>query len=213
MPETIHDIIRWLAAILSVIAAIGVVLTIKQFTGRFHSTTQWIRAIATIAVALLMIVSLMFGRYIEQVRRAREHMHLTDLAETKQALEALRQRTQPRQLSAVQTQQLSALLTQGRQEAIVIEFSAGDGEAYRFAEQLARILQQSGWTIREFNRTTTIGIEPIGIIFWIHRMDTIPPGAQILKEFLDTIGLQTEWRVVSGLLGAPVKLLVGHKPD
>jgi hypothetical protein len=93
-----------MAAILSVIAAVRVVLTIKQFTGKFHSKTQWIRAIATFAAAILIVISLFTSRHLDQIRTTREQAQVTDLIQTKQALEALRLRTQPRQLSAAQGQ-------------------------------------------------------------------------------------------------------------
>jgi ABC-type proline/glycine betaine transport system permease subunit len=127
--ETIDTVLRWIAALIAVIAAVGIIVTRKEYTGRFPHKVHWIRAIASVTTALLMILILWLGSHLDQLRTGREQANVNELAQTKPALDAMRTETQPRTLSLGQSERLLPLLHQTAKGISAIDAVSGDAEA------------------------------------------------------------------------------------
>jgi hypothetical protein len=210
--EMLYQIIRWGAAVMAFIAAIGLTLALKEYTGKFHSKLQWIRGIATVTAAILVGLSLWMGNQLDQIRTARERASQNELAQLKNAFTTLQTKTTPRTISAVQINQLFPLLLQNPKGTIHLNALSGNVEARRFAEQIASLLQATGWTITHFSQLEIVGEEPIGLLFWVHSLASIPPEARALKENFDAVGLSPTWRIDDRFPKGTFQIIVGHKP-
>jgi hypothetical protein len=210
--ETLYPLIRWGAAVMAFIAAIGLILTLREYTGRFPSKVQWIRGIATVTAAILMGLSLWMGNQLYQILTARERAYQNELAQLKDAFTTLQTKTSPRTILAAQINQLLPLLLQNPKGTIQLSALTGNAEARRFAEQIAMLLQASGWTITRFSQLEIVGEEPIGLLFWVHSLASIPAEARALKENFDAVGLSPTWRIDERFPKGTFQIIVGHKP-
>lgn len=108
--------------------------------------------------------------------------------------------------------QLLTLLRERPKGVVNIEIPQGDHESYRFATQLASILQAAGWKVENISKVVYLGEQPVGIELAAHSKDSIPSDAHTLKEVFDLFGFTPTWMILTGMPKGTFDLRVGHKP-
>jgi hypothetical protein len=115
-----------------------------------------------------------------------------------------------RTLSTEQRDKLIKFLNPLPKGKITITSVLGDGESYKFANELNTILKASGWQTDGVNQAVFNGA-PVGLIVQIKNRVNIPPHAMSLINALNYIGIQPTGEVNLQNPDQSVSLIVGHR--
>ncbi|HEX3526354.1 MAG TPA: hypothetical protein VH988_04740 [Thermoanaerobaculia bacterium] len=106
----------------------------------------------------------------------------TKAANAERRLLELRQRMEPRHLTARQREAMTGRLSSGPKGYVVMFCTTGNAEACDFAKELAVALVASGWTIKEFTNSGVLTF-PAGITIVTHSRVTPARLTTLIKAF------------------------------
>ncbi len=147
----------------------------------------------------------------EEQRKTAEAQHEAAMAQLalKKHLEEVAERQKPRNLTPEQRAKLLDILMAGAKGTYEIIYVAGDPESKNFANQLAAVLKDAGWTLERMD--SMLSADPI-IGLMIVAQNTKNLRAAILQQALQQIRFPAAGELEQGRPEDYVRLVVGTKP-
>jgi hypothetical protein len=125
-----------------------------------------------------------------------------------QDLRRLQVRIKPRHLA--DRAKFIAFLKEYRRGPVEVRCSGADLEARNFALEINSALKEAGWDSR-LNDNVMLFPQPVGLIFWIHSVDSIPDHAGSLQQAFKTIDIPTKVETYDNVGKGTFVLVVGSK--
>ncbi len=135
---------------------------------------------------------------------------LVEIARIERAT-AVAQQQQGRRLSEDEERRFAAALTSGIRGRVDLAVTLGDTEAYAFAQQLDRLLRQSGFSTEGVSQSVFTG-PVVGVILLVQDRTRIPPGFETLVAAFRAAGVQVESAENATKPPEVTSLIVGMKP-
>lgn len=134
-------------------------------------------------------------------------------AEAQKALvektEEIRLKGLPRTLTAEQRVRLLEILKHSPKGAFNISWVANNPETLRFADQLASVLKEAGWTLKETSGALDSNV-PVGLLIRVQNPQT--SRAVALQQALNEVGFPADGQIIPQLPEQTVLLFIGVKP-
>lgn len=123
-------------------------------------------------------------------------------------LEVVRKRQQPRGITGEDRKKLIASMQSKLVSEVTIVWASGDGEATLFAKELARVFQEAG--VPHFTTPWTGTPLPAGVSL-LSRNELSDGSASVLRDALQSAGIQLQYARGAMIPGKDIQLLVGFK--
>ena len=180
--------LKWIVAI-----ALGATSTVVLAFASHKSKSQIVRVLFSIALLTALGVIVYSG--IENIHSDRN-------------LQLVQEDIKPRHLA--DRAKFIAFLKEYRRGPIEIRFSATDVEARNFAMEIDNALKEAGWESR-LNDHVILVPQPVGLIFWMHSVDSIPDHAGSLQQAFKTLDIPTKVETSDTVEKGALVLVVGSK--
>jgi hypothetical protein len=139
---------------------------------------------------------------------------------TEQALREVEAHQRPRTLTAEQRHTLIQRLREGPKGTVHVHIPQNDSEGQQFADELARVLRTTGWTIGPLHQYGSFlgGEIPVGLQLSASRPSRtspaeMPPSGEVLLEALRDVGIKVSLGIPHVAPSEVVHLVVGAKPQ
>lgn len=127
-------------------------------------------------------------------------------------LDALRaEQAKPRLLTQQQRTEIVNRLSGSPGHFILVTAVVGDGEAYRFAQQIDEVLKESGWDSRH-TPSESFQVPPKGLAIFVRSRDELPAYFPLLVSTLQQVGLSPQWATSEYEGPNTARIVIGHKP-
>jgi hypothetical protein len=120
------------------------------------------------------------------------------------------ERLKPRSLTPEQRRQFRDLTLALPKSDVELQVPAGDQEAERFAVEIAQMLVESGWPVRDTSRAV-FAAPPTGLILQIRDKDAQPAAAGILQKAFEKIGFTVPGGYNPTVAVGMTRLIIGKK--
>lgn len=104
--------------------------------------------------------------------------------------------------------QLSKLFKKMGPHSIVVRYAQGNDESQRFADALAAVLRDAGWTFRS-PKFIAWDQYPRGLVILVPDLTAVPRDADAFAAILNQVGIQVRWSEEQSLDPGTFDLLVG----
>ncbi len=150
---------------------------------------QWFAIIGT-ALGLVSAIGLIFVRKETSIRQATQLARAQQEATAaRQTADALRERMQPRQLTAQQQAKLVQLLKSVPKGPVTLMAIKMDREATAFANQLGDALSTAGFTVQPYGGPLILTMSP-GVWLAFKSQTEQPPYTDLLRTALEAVGIK-----------------------
>lgn len=133
-------------------------------------------------------------------------------ANAERALLELQRRIEPRRISTEQRKRLVEMLSIGPKGAVTIACVLGDAEGCSFAQQIADVVNASGWPHTGVDQAVYTG-NPVGFGIIVRNAITAPPHAAVLQRAFFSVGIPLAGAERPEQPEGTVEILVGNKPN
>jgi hypothetical protein len=176
-----------------ILIVLGLASMVVLAFASYHSKSQAVKML--FLAALLVGASVIVYSGIENIRSDR-------------ALKGVQQRVEPRHL--LDRAKFIAFLKEYRRGPVEVRCSSTDVEARNFAIEIDSALKEAGWDSR-LNDHVIFSPQPVGLIFWIHSVTSIPDHAGSLQQAFKAIDTPTKTETYETVPEGTFVLAVGSK--
>jgi hypothetical protein len=142
------------------------------------------------------------------------------IPQLRQELERMSKRTdqleawkKPRRVTQEQVVELHSLLSRQPPHPIEVTGLANNVESMQYAEDLARVLQISGWPVKTLRAAQMIGTPPVGLYINYKDEEGAAANAQFLAQSFRKVGIYSTVQEKPKRTSSTINIIVGSKPD